>query len=624
MAGDNGSRAGASGQERALGWGLGVLALCLFVGKLCPTLCLFGDSAELATAAALWGVPHPPGYPLLTALGHSFSFLPFGSLDWRLHLTSALFHALCVVVVFHLVLSLTEWVVSAAFAAALLMFSRSFLLGSLYYETFPLNDLLCALVLLLAHEVASATPPLRTRRLMWLSATLGLAGAHHHLAVLFVPGALLLAWPPLRAVWREGGWWRVGLAGIVPFVVSLALLFFAAARDTAYSWGRIDDLGSLWVHFSRQDYGGLLSPSAHDRPWLPLERQTTLGVLLAGSLGIPALLTAGFGAVQSIRRQPRVGVAFALSAMLAGPAFFALNRVATGREEYLAWVERFTTLVHVPLVALAGVGLREFRQALAPHARWAVPAAIAVAVTCLVQPLARLPRVGLSNDQLGWTFAEDLIEPTPNRSAILLTTDRMLTAATHYCLAHARCGERLLVPLRAFQYDRIRRQHPELELPAPNSGLELSSSGLPLIVAALSRQRPVYLAPQLIQRAPSLLETHRVVPGLLLFSAEPKDNGVHRYPNGPGPTAAIVPALDQILGACLSCQAFPLDPDRPTMHAETVAFYRTGLINLARFNDFQGGDPTVTRDLLTLERSIRLPAWNAPVELTDEFSKLQL
>ena len=613
-----------SGTQRAIGWGLGLLAFSIFACKLCPTLCLFGDSAELATAAALWGVPHPPGYPLLTAIGHAFTFLPFGSLDWRLHLTSAVFHGLCVVVIFRLVWSLTDWVVSAAFAAVLLMVSRSFLLGSLYYETFPLNDLLCALVLLLGHEVATADDARRGSRLLWLCATLGLAGAHHQLAVLFVPAALLLAWPGLRASWREVGGWRIALAGIIPFALSLALLFFAASRGAAYSWGRIDDLQSLWIHFSRQDYGGLLSASAHDRPWLPLERERTLGVLLAASLGVPALLAAGYGAVQCCRRQPRVGAAFVITAVLVGPVFFALNRVATGREEYLAWVERFASLVHLPLVALAGIGLDEFRKALVPLHRWTIPAVTAAAVTCLVQPLARLPRVGLSDDQLGWTFAEDLIQSTPERSAILLATDRMLTAANHYCLVYARCGERLLVPLRSFQYERVRRRHPELRLPAPNRGLKLSTSGLPLIVGALSGHRPVYLAPQLVQGAPALLQDYRVVPELLLFRLERKDRrGAFRSPPA-RPTTGIDTTLAGVLRECRSCRSFPLDPDRPTMHAETVNFYRTGLINLARYNDFRGGDPAVTRQLIDLERAIRLPDWDAPVKLTDDFAQLQL
>src|SRR3989338_4862462 len=35
-----------------------------------------GDIGDIATAAALFGIPHPPGYPTITFLGFLFSKLP--------------------------------------------------------------------------------------------------------------------------------------------------------------------------------------------------------------------------------------------------------------------------------------------------------------------------------------------------------------------------------------------------------------------------------------------------------------------------------------------------------------------------------------------------------------------
>src|SRR5918992_5973378 len=40
------------------------------------------------------GVEHPPGYPLFTLVGHLFTYLPFGSVAYRVHLASAFFGAL--------------------------------------------------------------------------------------------------------------------------------------------------------------------------------------------------------------------------------------------------------------------------------------------------------------------------------------------------------------------------------------------------------------------------------------------------------------------------------------------------------------------------------------------------
>ncbi len=47
------------------------------------------DGAELITASATLGVPHPPGYPTYTIIGKLFSLLPLGTVAFRFNLLSA-------------------------------------------------------------------------------------------------------------------------------------------------------------------------------------------------------------------------------------------------------------------------------------------------------------------------------------------------------------------------------------------------------------------------------------------------------------------------------------------------------------------------------------------------------
>jgi hypothetical protein len=44
---------------------VGVACLALYASTACRTISV-GDSAELVTAAAVFGIPHPPGYPTFT------------------------------------------------------------------------------------------------------------------------------------------------------------------------------------------------------------------------------------------------------------------------------------------------------------------------------------------------------------------------------------------------------------------------------------------------------------------------------------------------------------------------------------------------------------------------------
>src|SRR5437868_13401839 len=76
-----------------------------------------GDTPELITAAVTLGVPHPPGYPLFTMLGHLFSLLPFGSIPFRVNLLSVVCDSVAVGIVYLIAARLVRSRAAAAIAA---------------------------------------------------------------------------------------------------------------------------------------------------------------------------------------------------------------------------------------------------------------------------------------------------------------------------------------------------------------------------------------------------------------------------------------------------------------------------------------------------------------------------
>ncbi|MDD9945486.1 MAG: DUF2723 domain-containing protein [Myxococcales bacterium] len=52
-----------------------VAAAALYTATMCRDVYWY-DSAEYAAAAAVWGIPHPPGYPVYVLLGHLLTWLP--------------------------------------------------------------------------------------------------------------------------------------------------------------------------------------------------------------------------------------------------------------------------------------------------------------------------------------------------------------------------------------------------------------------------------------------------------------------------------------------------------------------------------------------------------------------
>src|SRR3989344_7024253 len=92
-----------------------------------------GDSGDLVTAAYLGGIPHPPGYPLYTALGFLLSKLPISTVAWRVGLLSSLAHAATATLVMLGVWRLTGRVIFGVFASLVLAANYLFFL----YSTTP-------------------------------------------------------------------------------------------------------------------------------------------------------------------------------------------------------------------------------------------------------------------------------------------------------------------------------------------------------------------------------------------------------------------------------------------------------------------------------------------------------
>src|SRR5437868_1718168 len=151
-----------------------------------------GDSPELIMAAAKLGVPHAPGYPLFTMLGHLFSVLPFGSIPFRVNLLSVACDALAVGVIYLAALRLTKSKLAAATAALLLAVNPNFWEWSLVAEVFPLNNLLAATLILLL--IAWHEQPECSALLIAAFFVFGLALTNHQTIVLLGPAFCFVLW----------------------------------------------------------------------------------------------------------------------------------------------------------------------------------------------------------------------------------------------------------------------------------------------------------------------------------------------------------------------------------------------------------------------------------------------
>ena len=222
-----------------------------------PRVVTLEDSGLFLMASHFGGVAHPPGYPLHSILGKLFTWLPVGSIAFRVHLLSALSASLTCAAVFWIARSLigrsgAAWAAELAYGFSLVFWSQA-----IVAEVYTLNTLLTFLLLACCLGFASSGNP---RLLPWIGLFYGLGLSNHWpLIQLAVPGLLLLLWPRRRLILRKLHLaLPLVLVGLLPYVY----LWARSLADPLISfYGPLKSLEDLLFFVSRKGYSQLEASS---------------------------------------------------------------------------------------------------------------------------------------------------------------------------------------------------------------------------------------------------------------------------------------------------------------------------------------------------------------------------
>lgn len=204
-------------------------ALAFFGTTMCRTVYWY-DSAEFAAAAAVLGIPHPPGYPLYTLLGRLYVLLLPGEPAVDVNTMSAVHGALGIALLFFVQrqLGADRW--GALLGALALATSESYRLNSSVAEVYTTGILFLLLAFaLVLHGV-------REGRRGWLVAAAFVGGLGFSAHMFVATAGLGFAWlvwlgagppnSPLRKAWRvrRRTMWRAALGTLAGADQSLWLV----------------------------------------------------------------------------------------------------------------------------------------------------------------------------------------------------------------------------------------------------------------------------------------------------------------------------------------------------------------------------------------------------------------
>jgi hypothetical protein len=569
-----------------------VAGVALMVPRVCHAVALVGDSPELVAAGSEWGVAHAPGYPLLVSLLHVVMRLVPAHPAWAANATSAVMHSAAAGIVAVAGRRLARSVVAGITAAAVLLLSRGFFFASLAAEVFPLNDLLLAVLLLVALDARLLTRP---RGIAVLAAVFGLALAHHQTIVLVAPALIGLTLSGVLATVRERPA-RLGVyaaALLVPFALSYALAWAAASRHPLVSWGDVHDFRSLARLVLRSDYGTLprSSPEGDD----PGARFATFARLLWHAAGPVSIALGALGTAVLWRRARREAGALSLAFVCAGPIFAMMTDLfQLDSEAGQGIAARFVVMPLVPLAMLAGAAVLPVEEMLRRRVRFAwAPAALPVLVVAALAP--RVAHADLSGDRRGEAFVHDLLRGVPDGSLVLLAGDGPVQAALVACTVERACGSRVVMAPGMLFLDWYRaelaRRWPEVPVPADLRSIKHASR---LVEAAIG-SRPVFVLPHVVDRDPSIAARWTLAPSLLLLRVlPPEQEGVWPEAND----------------SCEECAIAPRDFASSSLEVQTEQQLEAALDNQAAYARKLGHDDVAARlDAQRRERAKALEAW---------------
>ncbi len=256
---------GISKWERlAVALAVSLCALVTYVATLAPTV-VGGDSGELITAAVTLGIPHPPGYPLYCLLAHLFTWLPIGSLAYRVNLFSAVAGAATAGLLAYLVALTAPFitptprrlftVVASVTTGLIWAWAPTFWSQAIAAEVYTLHALFMTGYLVCLFQWAQESDP---RWLYRSSFLVGLSLAHHHLTVVLLP-TLLFQWLITAKTHPQFGPFRLALKSLGLLCLPLLIYLYLPIRssmDPPIDWGHPNTLDTFLKHVFRWQYGG--------------------------------------------------------------------------------------------------------------------------------------------------------------------------------------------------------------------------------------------------------------------------------------------------------------------------------------------------------------------------------
>lgn len=480
----------------------------LYLWSLAPSI-TFYDSGEFITAVYYLGSAHSPGYPLFLLFSKPFTWLPFGSIAFRVNLATAVSAAFACLGCYHLTAALLRRVpfsgnpvydryaryLAALSGALLFAVSDRLWLQSNHDKPYPLLTALVALMLLMLLRWRDEFEAGSDRPGWWYAAAFiaGLATGAHQTVVLMLPGCLLFVLMTDPSSVRRIREWLIALSFLLAGGGVQLYLPLRAAAEAKQNWGDPSSLSRFLWHLLRRGY----PEEPHGRDFGLLLKQLA-AFSVPHEFGLVGLLLLAVG-VWNCRYTQRPFLVLALASLAA--FWLVIVGHFNPQAESIFLTEEFYTPLYLIAAVIISIGLYAVtaggvRRACLPE-RYSLVHRLLLAVLFLLVPLFQFSVALKKQDQhrnyLAQDYAANSLRPAPE-DAVLFTWGDSGAFPLWYLQGVERLREDIdVVHIPHLAFSWYRRELPRL---SAAFGQGVSGTGEELfvrLVEQLHRQRPVLM-----------------------------------------------------------------------------------------------------------------------------------
>src|SRR5438132_4556929 len=416
----------------------GVVAAGLFAlyAATAPRTVALEDDGFFILSSYFLGIEHPPGYPLFTLIGHLFTYLPFGSVAYRVHLASALFGALTGGAAWLCARALIDGRLPAYLTAFALGVSPVFWSQAIIAEVYTLNTFFFLVLVFMALQACPPSAPApaspvahaaASRMLPWMALVFGLSLSNHYpLMLLVAPAFVILLWPLRRELLSHFGLlsWLV-ILGLLPYAWMVRRSW--QALPISFN-GPLETIQEILFFVSRAGYAGI--DHSISAGWLDRVRFFEfLGGELLRQFALVGTLLAVAGFVVQWRILGRRAAAFLTVAFLM-PSAVLLLLLGFDYDSFRAHVFHVYPLPAYAIGALwmaLGFAWAAQRYALRPAHELAAGAAILAVIFAVG---ARINLLG--SDDWGAQYAQTVLKTLPPNAVVITTGDPDLAPIAYF------------------------------------------------------------------------------------------------------------------------------------------------------------------------------------------------